>query len=292
MTLLASLFGVCLSGMVGVVAAALFFGNQIGFLLIVLLAIVGAVAPVVLMNRARRELDSADSHPPEDIETSAATAEPKGPDQPGTLSRSGGASLQQQSIAEAREDKCKACFRKIPADAKLCPYCGHAVGLFRKTRWALCGNCQRKIPADAAICPYCSEVGDSDFSAAILPVLDTRDRIRHRRTIRWIIACCLLMGIAYYLIENQQKKTISDFAVRFVNEQMMKRKITGYTVDRSIIMPMWSLVSSQFDIQIVAYRTSNRDNIKILIATINGSCLISECTISMSGLELLKLETP
>ena len=47
--------------------------------------------------------------------------------------------------------ECPNCHRRIPADSKICPYCGTKFD----SSVAICGSCGKPIPADAVVCPYC-----------------------------------------------------------------------------------------------------------------------------------------
>ncbi len=68
-----------------------------------------------------------------------------------------------QNIRDNGVIACPTCNREIPADAKICGYCGSPIDsreVVQKQQSVPCPNCGKEIPGDARICGYCgSPVG-------------------------------------------------------------------------------------------------------------------------------------
>ncbi len=56
-----------------------------------------------------------------------------------------------EGVSDMPLAECPNCHRRIPADSKICPYCGAKFD----PSIAICGSCGKPIPPDAVICPYC-----------------------------------------------------------------------------------------------------------------------------------------
>jgi RNA polymerase subunit RPABC4/transcription elongation factor Spt4 len=54
-------------------------------------------------------------------------------------------------VGEMPLAECSNCHKRIPADSKICPYCGAKFD----PSFAICGSCGKPIPPDAVVCPYC-----------------------------------------------------------------------------------------------------------------------------------------
>ena len=52
---------------------------------------------------------------------------------------------------------CPACYRTVPANAEVCPYCGYRFNQSYYTR-SYCPSCQNEVSADADFCPYCGYI--------------------------------------------------------------------------------------------------------------------------------------
>ncbi len=51
---------------------------------------------------------------------------------------------------------CPKCYKVVPKDAVLCPYCGYRFPQkIEEEKTSKCPNCGREIPSDAVLCPYC-----------------------------------------------------------------------------------------------------------------------------------------
>ena len=51
---------------------------------------------------------------------------------------------------------CPKCYKVVPKDAVLCPYCGYRFPQKVEESPSLkCPNCGREVPSDAVLCPYC-----------------------------------------------------------------------------------------------------------------------------------------
>lgn len=55
------------------------------------------------------------------------------------------------NVEEMPIAECPNCHKRIPADSKICPYCGTKFD----SSIAICGSCGSPIPPDAVVCPYC-----------------------------------------------------------------------------------------------------------------------------------------
>jgi len=52
---------------------------------------------------------------------------------------------------------CPKCYKVIPKDAVLCPYCGYRFPTqqHQEEIKTTCPRCGREVPSDANLCPYC-----------------------------------------------------------------------------------------------------------------------------------------
>jgi len=93
---------------------------------------------------------------------------------------------EEMSINSTETITCPTCGREIPADAKICGYCGTPIeeedrkAALEKKRTQnqgkgntiICPNCGNEIPADAKICGYCGQPIQKEESAQATPPMD------------------------------------------------------------------------------------------------------------------------